>query len=87
MKENLKSKALALDSFFKAMKTLRDEGILINKKDFTCQIGEWLVEMLYDGRRATSGVQKGWGTVHVRKHVQVKADGRKQKATTTDGQQ
>jgi len=73
MKINLQSKAQALDSFFKAMKTLRDEEILINKKDFTCQIGEWLVEMLYDGKRATSGIQKGWDIDVKGKHIQVKA--------------
>ena len=73
MKINLHTKAQALDSFFKAMKTLRDEEILINKKDFTCQIGEWLVEMLYDGKRATSGIQKGWDVDVEGKHIQVKA--------------
>lgn len=73
MKINLQSKAKALDSFFKAMKTLRDEEILINKKDFTCQIGEWLVEMLYNGKRATSGIQKGWDVDVKGKHIQVKA--------------
>ena len=55
------------------MKTLRDEEILINKKDFTCQIGEWLVEMLYGGKRATSGIQKGWDVDVKGKHIQVKA--------------
>lgn len=73
MKENLTLKASALDSFLKAMKTLRDEGILLNKKDFTGQIGEWLVEMIYDGKRATSGIQKGWDVDVDGKHIQVKA--------------
>ena len=73
MKDDLKNKATALKAFLKAMKTLRDEGILINKKDFTCQIGEWLVEMLYGGKRAASGIQKGWDVDVKGKHVQVKA--------------
>ncbi len=60
MEAKLESKSIAFDAFFKSMKVLRDEGILINKKDFTCQIGEWVVEMLYEGKRATSGIQKGW---------------------------
>lgn len=55
------------------MKKLRDEKILINKKDFTCQIGEWLVEILYNGKRATSGIQKGWDVDISGKHIQVKA--------------
>ena len=70
---SIETKSKALDSFFQAMKALRDEEILINKKDFTCQIGEWLVEMLYDGKRATSGIQKGWDIDVKGKHIQVKA--------------
>ncbi len=73
MKTDFKIKAQALDSFFKAMKTLREQGILINKKDFTCQIGEWLIEMLYNGKRAISGIQKGWDVDVNGKHIQVKA--------------
>ena len=67
------SNTQALKLFLEAMKTLRDEEILINKKDFTCQIGEWLVEMLYGGKRATSGIQKGWDVDVKGKHIQVKA--------------
>ena len=73
MKDDLKNRAQALKAFLEAMKTLRDEEILINKKDFTCQIGEWLVEMLYGGKRATSGIQKGWDVDVNVKHIQVKA--------------
>ena len=73
LKTNFQSKADALESFLNAMKTLRDEGILINKKDFTCQIGEWLVAMLYDGKRATSGIQKAWDVYVMGTHIQVKA--------------
>lgn len=73
MKDDLKNKEKALKAFLKAMKTLRDEGILINKKDFTCQIGEWLVEMIYGGNRAKSGIQKGWDVDVKGKHIQVKA--------------
>jgi hypothetical protein len=72
-KSDLKDKAKALDNFFNAMKELREQGILINKKDFTCQIGEWLVEMIYEGKRATSGIQKGWDVDVKGKHIQVKA--------------
>jgi hypothetical protein len=73
MKDDLVNKATALKAFLEAMKTLRDEGILINKKDFTGQIGEWFVEMLYNGNRATSGIQKGWDVDVNGKHIQVKA--------------
>ncbi len=70
---SIETKYEALDSFFQAMKALRDEEMLINKKDFTCQIGEWLVAMLYEGKRATSGIQKGWDVNAKGKHIQVKA--------------
>lgn len=69
---NLKSNRTALEVFFSALNVLRDQKILINNKDFTCQIGEWLVEMLYDGKRATSGIQKGWDVEAQGKHFQVK---------------
>src|SRR5688572_4739167 len=73
MRDVLKNSATALKAFLEAMKTLRDEGILINKKDFTCQVGEWLVEMLYGGKRTRSGIQKGWDIDVEGKHIQVKA--------------
>ena len=66
MKSDFKNKAHVLDGFFKTMKTLRDEGILINNKDFTCQIGEWLVEMLYSGRREQQAAFKKAGMLILR---------------------
>lgn len=44
----------------------------MNKKDFTSQIGEWLVETIYNGKRATSGIQKGWDVEVNGKLIQVK---------------
>jgi len=73
MLDDLENKAKALKVFLETMKILRDEKILINKKDFTGQIGEWLVEMLYGGKRAASGIQKGWDVEVDGKHIQVKA--------------
>jgi len=67
------NKIKALKKFFKALETLRAEGILINKKDFTCQLGEWLVETMYDGKRARSGIQPGWDVEANGMHIQVKA--------------
>ena len=57
---------------------LRDEGVLLNKKDFTCQIGEWLAETISDGKRATNGIQKGWDVEIKGKFIQVKAHAKKQ---------
>ena len=82
MKDDFKNKATALKVFLEAMKTLRDEGILINKKDFTGQIGEWLVEMIYIGKRATSGIQKGWDVNVKGKYIQVKAHSKAETEST-----
>lgn len=73
LKVDLKSKSTKLKAFLEALKTLRDERVLINKKDFTCQIGEWLVEMIFEGKRATSNNQKGWDVVVDKKQIQVKS--------------
>lgn len=75
---NIESKAKALKNFFEAMHTLREEKILLNKKDFTGQIGEWLVEMIYGGKRATNGVQKGWDVEVSGKFIQVKTHSKKE---------
>lgn len=72
-KIELEDKVKSIYYFFDAMKELRMQGILINKKDFTCQIGEWLVETIYEGKRAKSGIQKGWDVDVKGKHIQVKA--------------
>jgi hypothetical protein len=73
------TKQIALKQFLEALKILREEGVLINKKDFTCQLGEWIVETVYDGKRAISGIQKGWDVDVKGHHIQVKAHA---KATT-----
>lgn len=79
MNNELENKAKALDDFYKSLKKLREEGILTNKKDFTGQIGEWLVAELYQGKRAESSIQKGWDIDVNGKHIQVKTHA---KATT-----
>jgi len=58
--------------YISLLKKLREEGVLTNKKDFTSQIGEWLVETLYDGKRAISGNEKGWDVEVNGKYIQVK---------------
>lgn len=70
----------ALKAMLKALSDLRELNIITNKKDFTCQLGEWLVAMLFDGNRATSGIQKDWDVKIGEKHIQVKAHA---KAETT----
>lgn len=73
MNKSLSGKSEALKAYFDAVQRLRDENILTNQKDFTCQVGEWLVEQLYDGKRSTNGIQKGWDVTVGDKHIQVKS--------------
>ncbi len=65
---------VAFENYFNALNTLKNLGVTQNKKDFTSQLGEWLVETLYDGKRAESGIQKHWdidtpiGKIQVKTH-------------------
>lgn len=49
-----------LKSFSESFRNLKSVGIIRNKKDFTCQLGEWLVSEIYDGVYAESSIQKDW---------------------------
>ena len=69
---NTKSNDILLKKFFTALDELREHKILINNKDFTGQIGEWLVEMIYDGKRSTNGIEKGWDVKVKNENIQVK---------------
>lgn len=71
---------IAFKNLLKSIETLRELNVFTNKKDFTCQIGEWLVAILYDGERAKSGIQKHWDVEIKDKHIQVKSHA---KAPTT----
>ncbi len=50
----------ALHKYFHSLNRLKELGIVTNKKDFTSQIGEWLVEEIYCRKRPDSGIQKYW---------------------------
>lgn len=54
---------------------------MTNKKDFTSQIGEWLVQEIYSGKRAESGIQKYWDIESNLGKIQVKSHS-KSKTTT-----
>jgi hypothetical protein len=64
-----------------SLRDLERLGVTTNKKDFTSQIGEWFVSELYDGQRATSGIQKDWDIMVGEKYIQVKTHSKA--ATTT----
>lgn len=71
---------IAFKNLMSSLAKLRDLRVLTNKKDLTCQIGEWLVAQLYDGERAFSSIQKYWDIKVEEKRLQVKAHA---KAATT----
>lgn len=66
---------LAFQNYFKALNELKSLCVTKNKKDFTSQLGEWLVETLYDGKRSENGIEKYWdiecylGKVQVKTHA------------------
>ena len=49
-----------LKIFLEAYGHLKRLGVVNNKKDFTCQLGEFLVAELFDGKLAESSTQKDW---------------------------
>lgn len=71
-KAKLVKQEKALKRYFDALKSLYDEKILVNKQSFTNQIGEWLVESIFDGKRAENAIQKGWDVKVGDKTIQVK---------------
>ena len=68
----------AIHDYFKAFRRLKELGVVINKKDFTSQIGEWFVQEVYGGKRAEKGNQKYWdietniGKIQVKTHSKAK---------------
>lgn len=63
---------LSIKNYLTSLGELQRYGILQNKKDFTSQIGEWLVYKLYGGQRAESAIQKNWDIKLGDKFIQVK---------------
>lgn len=65
----------ALANYLIALQELRSLGVLPNSKDFTSQIGEWIVGEIYQGKRAENGIQKYWdvdcsiGKIQVKTHA------------------
>lgn len=63
---------VALSDYLNSWQRLVDLGVLTNKKDFTSQIGEWLISAIYNGERAQSGIQKDWDVLVQERKIQVK---------------
>jgi hypothetical protein len=87
-KAKLVKQEKALKRYFDALKSLYDEKILVNKQSFTNQIGEWLVESIFDGKRAENAIQKGWDvkvgdkTIQVKTHSKAETNGARQTTIT-----
>jgi len=62
-----------INNYVNAIQALHRIGILRSRHDFTSQIGEWLVETIYSGKRAISSIQRGWDVDVNGWHIQVKA--------------
>jgi hypothetical protein len=65
----------ALQNYFLSIKKLKELNLVTNQRDFTTNIGEWLVETIYDGERSKNGIQKYWdinatiGKIQVKSHA------------------
>lgn len=72
MKEQYKNQSTLIQNLVKALKALREGGVTSTKKDFTCQIGEWLVKEIYSGKFPTSPNNKDWDVISNDNRIQVK---------------
>ena len=71
----------ALANYLIVLKELRSLGVLTNSKDFSSQIGEWIVEEIYQGKRAENGIQKYWDVDCSLGKIQVKTHAKGNKTT------
>lgn len=71
----------AINNYFSALEKLKELKIILNSKDFTGQIGEWLASIVYNGTRSDNGIQKDWDIISEGKYYQVKSSA-KSKSTT-----
>ena len=75
----------ALNEYFKALNNLKRNKVILNSKDFTGQLGEWVASIIYNGHRSENGIQKGWDIQSEGKYYQVKTSA-KSKQLMQDGQ-
>jgi hypothetical protein len=79
--ENLeKEKKQALENFLFCIRKLNELKIFNSRRDFTSQLGEWLIAEMYNARLAKNGKQKDWDMKVGRTKIQVKTHS---KAKTT----
>uniref|UniRef100_UPI00404B95B7 hypothetical protein n=1 Tax=Flavobacterium sp. TaxID=239 RepID=UPI00404B95B7 len=82
---NLERKNAILE-YLKALNRLKDLNVIKNQKDFTSQLGEWLIAELFKGELALNGKQKDWDVKVGEQYFQVKSHAKSKttKRTNTD---
>lgn len=81
--ENIKKKEAILQ-YLNALKNLKDLKIIKNQKDFTSQLGEWLIAELLNGEIAINGKQEYWDIKVDDKKYQVKTHAKSTTTTRSD---
>jgi len=71
----------AFENYFSALRKLRELGVSKNQRDFTSKLGEWLVEVVFDGKRSESGIQKFWDVEAGSEKIQVKTHAKAENTT------
>lgn len=52
-----------LKNYFSSLEKLKQLRVITNAKDFTGQIGEWIATIIYNAKRAESGINRDWDVV------------------------
>ena len=68
-----KEKKQALENFLLCLRKLNELKIFNSRRDFTSQLGEWLIAEMYNAQLAENGKQKDWDMKVGKTKIQVKA--------------
>ena len=71
--KNFKRTISDIETYRDSLNMLHELEVIRNQKDFTCQLGEWLVAQIYDGIIAKSGIQRDWDIEAKKGLIQVKS--------------
>jgi hypothetical protein len=52
-----------LKKYFSSLEKLKELKVITNAKDFTGQIGEWIATIIYNAKKAESGINRDWDVV------------------------
>ncbi len=84
IKDLKKEKKQAIANFLSCLQQLVNLKILTSRRDFTSQLGEWLIAQMYDAQLAESGKQKDWDMIVGTEKIQVKAHSKAKTTTRRD---